>query len=99
MADPEVDHGFIYNSQEEIDIIQSPFFNLGFGSKGTVEEYVERILFTLADVNEEQQPTGSWKIAGRPPISPTPANSSLIKTTGILCLSVASLGLLTFILR
>ncbi|PKU72036.1 hypothetical protein MA16_Dca007400 [Dendrobium catenatum] len=99
MADPEVDHKFIYNSQEKVDIIQSPFFDPGFGSEGTVEEYMERILYSLTDVIEEQQTTGSWKIAGRPPVSPTPTNSLLIKIASILCLAVASLGLLTFVLR
>ncbi|PKU59594.1 hypothetical protein MA16_Dca017157 [Dendrobium catenatum] len=71
----------------------------GFGSEGTVEEYMDHILFTLVDVIDEQQPTRQRKITERPPVSPTMANSPLIKTVGILCLSVASLGLLTFILR
>ncbi|KAL0913260.1 hypothetical protein M5K25_016707 [Dendrobium thyrsiflorum] len=27
MADPEVDHGFVYDDQGLVDILQSPFFN------------------------------------------------------------------------
>ncbi|PKU61991.1 hypothetical protein MA16_Dca026056 [Dendrobium catenatum] len=73
MANPEINHGFVFNSQGEIDVIQSPFFDLGFGFNNTVEEYVDRILLHLADVVDEQRPTKEWKITGRLPASPPPA--------------------------
>ncbi|KAH0453830.1 hypothetical protein IEQ34_018154 [Dendrobium chrysotoxum] len=50
MADPEQDHGF----QGRVDILNSPFFDLNIEIDQTVEEYVERIIFTLAVAIDEQ---------------------------------------------
>ncbi|KAL0916395.1 hypothetical protein M5K25_013902 [Dendrobium thyrsiflorum] len=48
MADHEQDHGFIYDDQGQDDILNSPFFDINPEVDSTVEEYVERIVFTLA---------------------------------------------------
>ncbi|KAL0916447.1 hypothetical protein M5K25_013963 [Dendrobium thyrsiflorum] len=96
MADPKRDHGFLYNPQGLVDILQSPFFDLNLEVDDSVEDYVNRILFTLAPSIEEHLPTGHWRIIGHPPTSPPLANLPWIKTLGILLLVVASLRLLRF---
>ncbi|KAL0909499.1 hypothetical protein M5K25_020373 [Dendrobium thyrsiflorum] len=53
MADPEVDHEFVYNEEGFIDLLRSPFFDFNPEVDDFVEEYVERILFTLADFIKE----------------------------------------------
>ncbi|KAL0927652.1 hypothetical protein M5K25_001847 [Dendrobium thyrsiflorum] len=62
MADPEVDHRFIYDKEGVIDILHSPFFDFTPEVDDSVEEYVERILFTLADFIEEQVCNVQWQI-------------------------------------
>ncbi|KAI0501108.1 hypothetical protein KFK09_019326 [Dendrobium nobile] len=99
MADPERDHGFVYDHQGLVDILQSPFFKLNMVVDDTVDEYVNHILLTLTSSIEEHQPSGYWRIIGHPPASSPPANFPWIKTVGILFLSVTSLGLLKLFLR
>ncbi|KAH0458327.1 hypothetical protein IEQ34_013642 [Dendrobium chrysotoxum] len=96
MANPELDHGFVYDHQGSVDILQSPFFDPNWEIEDTFDEYVDRILFTLTSTLEEHQPSGHWRIIGLPPTSSPPANSLLIKTVVVLLLSVASLELLKF---
>ncbi|KAL0903926.1 hypothetical protein M5K25_025989 [Dendrobium thyrsiflorum] len=92
MADLEHDHGFIYDFQERVDLLQSPFFDLNLEVDDTVDDYVDRILFTLVPSIEEHQPSGQWRIIGRPPTSSPPATSPASNTVGISYLLVASLG-------
>ncbi|KAL0913611.1 hypothetical protein M5K25_017084 [Dendrobium thyrsiflorum] len=54
MADPELDSGFVYNEQGFIDILHSPFFDVNPEIDDMVEEYVERIIFTLSSAIKEQ---------------------------------------------
>ncbi|KAL0906257.1 hypothetical protein M5K25_024735 [Dendrobium thyrsiflorum] len=55
MADPEHDHGFVYDFQGRVDIHQSSFFNLNLEIYDTIDNYVDRILFTLTSYIEEHQ--------------------------------------------
>ncbi|KAL0909013.1 hypothetical protein M5K25_023534 [Dendrobium thyrsiflorum] len=66
MADPERDSGFVYNEQGFVDILRSPFFDLNLEVDDSVEEYVERIIFTLSNTIEEQLSTVQWQITAKP---------------------------------
>ncbi|KAL0909146.1 hypothetical protein M5K25_023678 [Dendrobium thyrsiflorum] len=92
MADPEVDHGFLYDSQGRVDILLSPFFDPNWEIEDTVDDYVDRILYQLTETIDEQRPAEQRKIVGRPLAPSPPANFPLIKIVGFLCFSVASLG-------
>ncbi|KAL0916312.1 hypothetical protein M5K25_013813 [Dendrobium thyrsiflorum] len=92
MADPDVDHGFLDNEQGLVDILRSSFFDPNPEIDDTVDNYIERIIFTLAPSIEEHLPTGYWRIIGRPSTSPPPATSLTNYTVSITCLPVASLG-------
>ncbi|KAL0922245.1 hypothetical protein M5K25_006216 [Dendrobium thyrsiflorum] len=92
MADPECDHGFIYNHQGLVDILQSSFFDLNLKVDNTVDNYVDRILFTLAPSIEEHLPSGHWRLIEHPPVSPHPVNFPWINTLGVFSLLVAPLG-------
>ncbi|KAL0920476.1 hypothetical protein M5K25_009615 [Dendrobium thyrsiflorum] len=46
--DPANDHGFVYNTKGQVDILQSPFFDFSPDVDHSVEEYVDRIIFQLA---------------------------------------------------
>ncbi|KAL0905721.1 hypothetical protein M5K25_024159 [Dendrobium thyrsiflorum] len=94
-GDPERDHGFVCNSQGQVDLLRSPFFDLNL----EVDDYVDRILFTLVPSIEEHQPSGQWRIIGHPPTSSSPTTFPLGKPVGVLILSVASLSLLKFFSR
>ncbi|KAL0924564.1 hypothetical protein M5K25_005402 [Dendrobium thyrsiflorum] len=48
MVDPEHDHDFVFDDQGLINIHRSPFFNIDPEVDYSVEEFVERILFSLA---------------------------------------------------
>ncbi|KAL0927221.1 hypothetical protein M5K25_001383 [Dendrobium thyrsiflorum] len=91
MADPEHDHGFVYDAQGRVDLLRSPFFDVNLAVDDTVDNYVDRILFTLVPSVEEHLPSGNWRIIGRPPTSSLPATSPTNNTVGISCLLVASL--------
>ncbi|KAL0919533.1 hypothetical protein M5K25_011632 [Dendrobium thyrsiflorum] len=76
MADPEVDHDFVFDDQGQTDILGSPFFDLNLDVDDSVEGFVDRILFTLVPSIEEHIPIGHWKIVSRPSNSPPLATSS-----------------------
>ncbi|PKU80328.1 Acetolactate synthase small subunit 2, chloroplastic [Dendrobium catenatum] len=61
-VDPELDHGFVYDDQGQVDILKSLFFDLNLDIDQTVEVYVERITFTLADAIDEQLYSIQWQI-------------------------------------
>ncbi|PKU81207.1 hypothetical protein MA16_Dca018241 [Dendrobium catenatum] len=94
MANPEVDHGFAYDSQGQIDILQSPFFDPDRELKDSIDDYVDHIIFHLAETINEQRPFGQWQLVGRPPAPPSLATFPWIKIVGILTFLVASFGLL-----
>ncbi|KAL0926244.1 hypothetical protein M5K25_002458 [Dendrobium thyrsiflorum] len=62
MADPEHDHDFVFNDQELINILRSLFFNIDFENDQSVEDYVERILFSLASAIDQQHPPVQWRL-------------------------------------
>ncbi|KAL0913747.1 hypothetical protein M5K25_017230 [Dendrobium thyrsiflorum] len=99
MADPEIDHGFVEDSQGRTDILRSPFFDIRLGYDQSAEDYVGRILYRLSLSIEEQIRPGRWQIIGHPSTSPPPAISLANKALRITCLTVASLGLLITLLR
>ncbi|KAL0904059.1 hypothetical protein M5K25_026130 [Dendrobium thyrsiflorum] len=53
MADPDVDHGFVYDDQGRTDILGSPFFDVHFGNDETTNEYIDQILYQLTLSIEE----------------------------------------------
>ncbi|KAL0915441.1 hypothetical protein M5K25_015859 [Dendrobium thyrsiflorum] len=99
MVDPEIGHGFVYNSQGQVDILRSPFFDLNLEVDDTVNNYVDCIIFTLVPSIEEHLPSGQWRISGHPPTSSSPATFPLGKAVGVLLLSMASFSLLKFFSR
>ncbi|KAL0923166.1 hypothetical protein M5K25_007211 [Dendrobium thyrsiflorum] len=76
MADPEVDHGFLYDVHERIDVLRSPYFDPYPGWNLTVGGYLNWIRYQLAWAVEDLLPTGRWTIIGRrPPLPPPPPPS------------------------
>ncbi|PKU68476.1 hypothetical protein MA16_Dca016834 [Dendrobium catenatum] len=93
MIDPEIDHGFAYNFQGEIDIIRSPFYELDWEYDDSVEDYVNRILYCLAETIELQQPKVPWCLIGRS-TPPLPTAFSWIKAFGVATILAASFSVL-----
>ncbi|KAL0923683.1 hypothetical protein M5K25_007749 [Dendrobium thyrsiflorum] len=88
MADPELDHGFVFDPQGRVDILQSLFFDIDFDIDPSVEDYINRILFTLSNVIDEHQLSVQWQILQHTPVISSPTNSSLSNTTSALLTSV-----------
>ncbi|PKU63253.1 hypothetical protein MA16_Dca014719 [Dendrobium catenatum] len=64
MADPELDYGFAYDEQGNINILHSTFdFNLEIDH--SIEEYVDCIMFTLSEAIDEQLANVPWQIVSR----------------------------------
>ncbi|KAL0928276.1 hypothetical protein M5K25_000148 [Dendrobium thyrsiflorum] len=82
MEDPDVDHEFLYDEQGRVDILQSPFFNVTFGSDRTVDEYVDRIIYQLTFAIEDRIPQGRWYLIGRPSTPPNLAPNPATTTRG-----------------
>ncbi|KAL0925847.1 hypothetical protein M5K25_004218 [Dendrobium thyrsiflorum] len=99
MADPEVDHGFLYDDQGLVDILRSPFFDPNPEVDDTVDDYIECIIFTLAPSIKEHIPSGQWTITGRSHASSPSANLQWVPTLSVLSLVVTSSGLLRFFFR
>ncbi|KAL0906430.1 hypothetical protein M5K25_024925 [Dendrobium thyrsiflorum] len=75
MADPGIDHGFVYNAKGQVDILQSPFFDLTSDVDHSVEEYVDRNIFQLAATIDEQISSVQWTISSK--IKKAPDDNSL----------------------
>ncbi|KAL0903925.1 hypothetical protein M5K25_025988 [Dendrobium thyrsiflorum] len=58
MGDPARDHGFLYDDQGRVDILNSPFFDVSFGNDRTADEYVDRIIYQLTLAIEDRLPQG-----------------------------------------
>ncbi|KAL0904011.1 hypothetical protein M5K25_026080 [Dendrobium thyrsiflorum] len=54
MANPELEHGFVYNDQGQVDLIKSPFFDVNLEINHTVEEYVSRRCLNGSSNNEKE---------------------------------------------
>ncbi|KAL0920377.1 hypothetical protein M5K25_009508 [Dendrobium thyrsiflorum] len=63
MVDPERDHGFVFDNQWFIDIHRSPFFDVDLENDRSIEDYVERILFSLATAINQRQPPVQWQLS------------------------------------
>ncbi|KAL0918541.1 hypothetical protein M5K25_010555 [Dendrobium thyrsiflorum] len=82
MADPDTDHGFLYDEQGRVDILNSPFFDVRFSIEDTsADEYLDRILYQLTLAVKEHIRPERWEIISRHPLPPTPAT---FPPTGIL---------------
>ncbi|KAL0908418.1 hypothetical protein M5K25_022912 [Dendrobium thyrsiflorum] len=57
VLDPERDHGFVFDDQGFIDIHRSPFFDVDLEIDHSVEDYVERIIYSLATAIDQRQPS------------------------------------------
>ncbi|KAL0903630.1 hypothetical protein M5K25_012185 [Dendrobium thyrsiflorum] len=93
MGDPELDSGFVYDEEGRTDVLNSPFFNVFFGSDETADDYLDRILYQLSLSLEEHIRPGRWILTGQPLPPPPPTTSPAARIFGITCLLVASLGL------
>ncbi|PKU78335.1 hypothetical protein MA16_Dca008960 [Dendrobium catenatum] len=57
MADPEQDHGFVYDNEGLVDVLRSPFFVINWKIDQSVEDYVNRIFFSLTTALDEHRPS------------------------------------------
>ncbi|KAH0456982.1 hypothetical protein IEQ34_014889 [Dendrobium chrysotoxum] len=73
---PEWDYGLVLDEHDNIDILRSPFFDVGFNFDNTIEEYFERIHITLVDTIDDQRKKGRWTIFGRATTVSPPATST-----------------------
>ncbi|KAH0454130.1 hypothetical protein IEQ34_016054 [Dendrobium chrysotoxum] len=65
MEVPAWDYGLVLDEDDNIDILRSPFFDVGFDFDNTVEEYFDQIHITLVDTIDDQRTKGRWTILGR----------------------------------
>ncbi|PKU60588.1 hypothetical protein MA16_Dca027916 [Dendrobium catenatum] len=94
-ADPEVDHGFLYDDQGRNNLIESLFFDVNLDVDASVEDYLNHILFTLVpSIKEHILVTTS-----HPVDSPPPATSPTNYVVGTICPLVALLGLFSIFLH
>ncbi|KAL0928062.1 hypothetical protein M5K25_002298 [Dendrobium thyrsiflorum] len=75
MADPDVDHGFVFDEQGRTDILRFSFFDVYFSYDETANDYIDRILYQLTLSIEEHIRPGCWIIVGRPLLPHTPTTS------------------------
>ncbi|PKU72381.1 hypothetical protein MA16_Dca025584 [Dendrobium catenatum] len=100
MAESEWNFGFVHNDRGQVDIHQSPFFDVGFDFDDTVEGYLNRILPTLVDVIDEQFEDYSWTVNGYPSVSPPPPSTFLwLKTIDVATFLMPSFGVLKIFSR
>ncbi|KAL0904686.1 hypothetical protein M5K25_026820 [Dendrobium thyrsiflorum] len=64
VGDPANDHGFVYNTKGQVDILQSPFFDFSPDVDHSVKEYVDRIIFQLAATIDVQLSSVQWLVDG-----------------------------------
>ncbi|KAL0917979.1 hypothetical protein M5K25_013093 [Dendrobium thyrsiflorum] len=74
-----------------VDMLHSPFFDIDFENDHTVEEYMDRILFSLATAIDQRQPPVQWQLSHCPLVTSFSSNSSLNKTLSARFFLVASL--------
>ncbi|PKU87649.1 hypothetical protein MA16_Dca009821 [Dendrobium catenatum] len=66
MADPELDDGFTYDEQGNVNILCSTFFDFNPEVDFSIKEYVDRIIFTLSEAIDEQLANVQWQIIFEP---------------------------------
>ncbi|KAL0914625.1 hypothetical protein M5K25_014988 [Dendrobium thyrsiflorum] len=91
MADPEVDHGFIFDNQGRTDILRSPFFDVFFSHDETANDYIDRILYQLSLSIEEHIRPGRWIIVGHPPLPHPPTTIPPTKVFGFIFVVIISI--------
>ncbi|KAL0906128.1 hypothetical protein M5K25_024594 [Dendrobium thyrsiflorum] len=69
MADPNLNHVFVFDDQGLVDVLHSPFSDINFGNDHTVEEYMDQILFSLATAIDQRRPPVQWQLSHRPPVT------------------------------
>ncbi|KAL0926303.1 hypothetical protein M5K25_002519 [Dendrobium thyrsiflorum] len=85
MADPDVDHGFVYDDQGRIDILNSPFFDVFFSQDDvTADDHLDRILYRLTLSIEEHIRFSQWVSVTRRPPPPKTVTFPLTKNLGLL---------------
>ncbi|PKU88040.1 hypothetical protein MA16_Dca019490 [Dendrobium catenatum] len=92
MEEPEWNFGFEYDNRGRVNILRSPFFDIGFDFDDTVEEYLDRILPALVESIDDHFSIYTWIIEGpryTPPPRLAPSSSSL-RIYGIVVLGVVS---------
>ncbi|KAL0926550.1 hypothetical protein M5K25_002788 [Dendrobium thyrsiflorum] len=99
MGDPASDHGFLYDEQGRVDILNSPFFDVSFGNDRTADEYVDRVIYQLTLALEDRLPRGPWYIVSNPLTSPNPTSPPATYTLRVTCLLVALLSALAIFSR
>ncbi|KAL0916357.1 hypothetical protein M5K25_013861 [Dendrobium thyrsiflorum] len=99
MGDPASDHGFLYDEQGRVDILNSPFFDISFGNDRTADEYVDRVIYQLTLALEERLPRGPWYIVNNSLTSPNPTPTPAAYTLRVTCLLVALLSALAIFSR
>ncbi|KAL0926217.1 hypothetical protein M5K25_002429 [Dendrobium thyrsiflorum] len=100
MADPDVDHGFVFDEQGRTDVLRSPFFYVHFSQDDvTADNYHDRILYQLTLSIEEHIRPSQWVIIGRRPTPPTTVTFPPTKVFGLLFLVVVSCLVWIFALR
>ncbi|PKU87526.1 hypothetical protein MA16_Dca018057 [Dendrobium catenatum] len=62
MGDPELDYGFAYDEQGNVNILHSTFFDFNPEVDNSIEAYVDRIIFTLSEAIDEQLANIQWQI-------------------------------------
>ncbi|KAL0916838.1 hypothetical protein M5K25_014381 [Dendrobium thyrsiflorum] len=99
MGDPASNHGFLYDEQGRVDILNSPFFDVSFGNDRTADEYVDRVIYQLTLALEDRLPRGPWYIVSNPLTSPNPTSPPATYTLRVTCLLVALLSALAIFSR
>ncbi|PKU72197.1 hypothetical protein MA16_Dca006790 [Dendrobium catenatum] len=95
MADPEFEWGLVFNADGNLNILRSPFFEVGFEDDATVGDYLDRVVPTLASIIDRQRPNYDWSINSRSFLLSSPLSTfPWFKAVGVATVLVASLGLL-----
>ncbi|PKU88026.1 hypothetical protein MA16_Dca019476 [Dendrobium catenatum] len=95
MVDPEIDSGLVFDIYGDIHITRSPFFDVGFSSDDTVEDYLNRILPTLVDAIDDKFQDYDWTIDGHPPASPP--SPPLFPLPSLRIIGAVYLGVISFL--
>ncbi|PKU80644.1 hypothetical protein MA16_Dca012402 [Dendrobium catenatum] len=92
MEVPEWNFGFEYDNRGRVNILRSPFFDVGFDFDDTVEDYLDRILPALVESIDDHFSVYTWIVEGRrfaPPPRPASTSPSL-RIYGTIALGVVS---------
>ncbi|PKU88028.1 pre-mRNA-splicing factor ATP-dependent RNA helicase DHX16 [Dendrobium catenatum] len=93
MADPELEWGLVFDVDGNLNILRSPFFDVGFEDDTTFGEYLDRVVPTLASIIDRQLPNYDWSIDSQPfPPSSPPSTFPCLKAVGVATVLVASLA-------